>query len=295
MNSNYFMRKDLDNHVTKECPNRDHECTHGEDGDKCGEKGTHYYITQVHDKICQKILHCTNAGCPIIMQRQHISQHVESKCEYTVIACKHKSIGCETELKRKDMAAHELDDKLHFHMAINTVTLLKEDITQLKENGDITLKQGESMSIRFIDYQVRKKSNKHLFSPSFYTSHGYRMALKVYANGYGAGEGTHVSVYASIVKGKHDSQLSWPLLGSVTITLLNQLEDKKHHSRVLSITQERNARVGDNWGCPKFTPHSALGHDPIENTQYLKDDTLHFRVLVEVKDNKPWLQCAANM
>ena len=41
-----------------------------------------------------------------------------------------------------------------------------------------------------------------------------------------------------------------------------------------------------------FIPHSALGHDPVKNTQYLKDDTLYFRVFVEVVDHKPWLQCA---
>ncbi len=28
--------------------------------------------------------------------------------------------------------------------------------------------------------------------------------------------------------GEYDSQLNWPLLGSVTFTLLNQLEDKIH-------------------------------------------------------------------
>ncbi len=289
------MRKDLNKHLTTACPNRDYKCAY------CGEEGTYATITQIHDEICQKkAIPCTNTECPQTLQRQHIAQHVESKCKYTVIACQHKSIGCETELKRKDMAAHELDDQRHLHMAINTVTLLKETTTQLKEditqlreqlretmgllneNCDITLKQGESMNIRLVDYEKRKASKKEFTSPSFYTSHGYHMALRVYANGNGVGEGTHVSVFALIVEGKHDSQLSWPLLGSVTITLLNQLEDKKHHTR-----------VGDNWGLYKFIPHSALGHDPIENTQYLKDDTLYFRVLVE--GNKPWLPVHRNM
>ncbi len=58
---------------------------------------------------------------------------------------------------------------------------------------------------------------------------------------------------------------------------------------VLHLTNGDNTTVGDSWGDPMFIPHSALGHDPVKNTQYLKDDTIYFRVKVE--DNKPWLQC----
>ena len=30
---------------------------------------------------------------------------------------------CDTELKREDMAAHEQDDKLHLHLALETINL----------------------------------------------------------------------------------------------------------------------------------------------------------------------------
>ncbi len=287
--TNHFMKKDLQDHLKEDCPNRDYTCQY------CGEEGIYATITQVHDKICQnKILPCTNTGCPETMQRQHIAQHVRSECEHTVIACKHKSTGCETELKRRDMAAHELDEKLHFHMAINTITQLKDIITQLKDNSDIVLKQGEPMNIRFVDYQERKESKKQFTSPFFYTSHGYHMALKVSANGYGDGEGTHVSVYVAVVKGKCDLHLSWPLLGSVTVTLLNQLDDKSHRIMIVFPTSKQDTRVGSNWGYHMIS-HSALGYYLAKKTQYLKDNTLYFRVLVEVEDNKPWLQSTVNM
>ena len=52
-----------------------------------------------------------------------------------------------------------------------------------------------------------------------------------------------------------------------------------------------NARVYDKWGYPHFIPHSELTCDKFKSTQYLKDDTLYFRVLVEVDNHKPWLQC----
>ena len=102
------MKKDLEQHLAEDCPNRDYECEY------CGESSTYNTITQVHDKSCEKkILSCTNAACPQAMERQHLYQHAQFECEYTVIACKHQSIGCMTKLKRKDMAVHKQDDALH--------------------------------------------------------------------------------------------------------------------------------------------------------------------------------------
>lgn len=212
-------------------------------------------------------------------------------CVYTLIACKHESIGCGTKLTKKDMAAHEKDNTLHLHMAINTITQMKkEDIA--KKN---TLKQRESRTFKLVDFQARKERNEYFTTSPVYTSQGYHMAFRVYANGSYDSEGTHVSVHALIVKGKHDSQLKWPLLGSVKISLLNQLENSNHRYKTFNLTEEDDTTVGGNWGVDVI-PHSKLelGYDPVEKTQYLKDDTLYFRVEVEVDDYKPWLECTAN-
>jgi hypothetical protein len=40
--------------------------------------------------------------------------------------------------------------------------------------------------------------------------------------------------------------------------------------------------------------HSELNHDPVNNTQYLMDETLFFRVTVEAADYKPWLECTGD-
>ena len=116
------------------------------------------------------------------------------------------------------------------------------------------------------------------------------MEVRVYANGCGEGEGTDLSVFTAITEGKYDAGLKWPFVGKVTITLLNQLEDKNHHTDIASFTAADKRTRTDAWGKPQFIPHSALAHDPVKNTQYLKDDTLYFRVLVEVDNHKPWLQ-----
>ena len=101
-----FTRKDLDDHLEKDCPNRYYECQY------CGEKGMYAEITKVHDKICaKKIIPCRNAECKKTMPRGEVDEHVESECEHTVLSCKYKSIGCGVKRKRRDMAAHEQDNQ----------------------------------------------------------------------------------------------------------------------------------------------------------------------------------------
>ena len=274
-----FMRKDLNKHLKNDCPNRDHKCEY------CGKKGTYAHITHIHNEICLlKILPCPNE-CSKTMQHQDIEKHFELECEYTVIACKFKNIGCTTEMKRGDMAAHEQDDILHLSKVLNAVVELQEKVLKLESAANTTTK------FKLTNFQEKKDSNERFTSPFFYTSPGgYHMAIWVDANGFGAGKGTHVSVFTTILEGKYDTKLSWPFVGKVTFTLLNQLEDKNHKTMVLTIGLTENINVQTSRGFPQFKSHSKLGHDPVKNTQYLKDDTLYFKVSVEVSDYKPWLE-----
>ena len=117
------------------------------------------------------------------------------------------------------------------------------------------------------------------------------MTLRVYANGDGTSKrGTHVSAYAYILEREYDAELKWPFVGEVTITLLNQLEDENHRTKVVHFYAVHNHRVGSDRGYPKFIPHSGLSRNPSKNIQYLQKDTLYFRVSLEVSDHKPWLE-----
>ena len=269
----HIMRKDLDKHLENDCPNRDHECEY------CGEKGTY-----AHDAVCkQKILPCPNK-CTKIMQRQDIEKHVHSECEDAVIACDYRIIGCDTKLKRKDMVAHEQEDKLHLNMAIKTVQTLQ------KRSRTSTF-----MTFKVPDYRDKKEHNKMYTSPLFYTSsNGYQMAILIYVNG--TGETMNKFVTVSSWFSQYDTKLNWPFVGKVKFTLLNQLEDNNHHTMILDIKSTHNIKaesIRDTWGNRQFVAHSQLAHDPVKNTQYLKDDTLYFRVSVDIPDHKPWLECTA--
>ena len=341
-----FARKYLDKHLKDDCPNRDYSCQH------CGEKGTYTSITKIHDKVCpKKPVRCPKR-CSTTMPRQHISEHLATECEHTVIACKYKRLGCDREIKRKDMAAHEEDNKLHLRMAMDTTVKLENKTVKLenktvklknkavelerktvelqketvelerktvellksmmvesnskvvelqKEVAELRsktvqdtltiLKHDESLKFKLMNYQKRKENDQRVQSPSYYTSpNGYHMALQVFANGQGVNKGTHLSVFAPVFKGKYDAQLKWPLIGKVTFTLLNQLEDKNHYQNSVILTDEQDAQVGGAaWGRLQFIALSALDYNQANNTQYLKDDTLYFRMSVEPADNKPWL------
>ena len=109
----------LEEHVAT-C-NRDYSCKH------CGEKGT-YASIQVHDKTCEKKeVTCPKDGCCEKIQRELIKVHILTTCEHAIIPCKYIHTGCEVQLKRKDMAAHELDYEAHFKAALDTINLLRQE------------------------------------------------------------------------------------------------------------------------------------------------------------------------
>ena len=277
-----YMRKDMDAHL-QECPNRDYNCQY------CGKRATYATIMQTHDTICEKkLLPCLNAECDESIERMYFTEHIRTICPYTVISCKYKSIGCKVQRMREEMEAHEKDDiQLHLQMALDAVNMLHETVTALKSKE-------ESISFAMPDYQKSKSGTKMFKSPPFYTSpDGYHMEVRVHGNGSDQGIGTHISVSIFVLEGGNDHTLKWPFQGKITFQLLNQLEDDNHHEVPLVITSEDNLRVKGNWGLPTFIPHTALVHDSARNIQYLVDDTLYFRVSVEVADHKPWLQCTA--
>ena len=267
------MRKDLGHHVHNECPNRDYECEY------CGEKGTYANITQIHDSVCEKQkIPCTNTECTKTIERGKMKRHLDD-CDYTIIPCKYKKIGCDMELNRRDMPAHEENDKVHLHQALGTVVKLQDKLDTLTARKPQIL-------FKLTEYQWRKINNERTMTPSYYTSpQGYQIRLEVYANGIGDAKQTHVSVFVRILKGKHGN---WSFTGTCFIELLNQLEDKNHHIETVS-EEKATYYGGPTWGNPMFIPHSKLNYDPSNNTQYLKDDTLYFRVTVTPSDHKPWL------
>ncbi len=272
--------RNLDNHMARECPKRQYTCPH------CNEAGVYEEQTTTHLEACPKVkVNCRK--CFYTMFRCDASHHLLD-CPSEPVQCKYYSIGCGETPLRNDLSTHEEDAQLHLSLATEEVLRLKK--TQLRKNA---------LTFRMKNYEVTKFEGKNIYGPSFFTSaSGYKLCIRVYANGQGVSKGTHVSVYACLLKGDNDDSLSWPFTGTVTVELLNQLEDKNHHKETFTFpadlaTSQRvvDGEAGLGRGYCKFIFHADLAHNPLTNTQYLKDDTLIFRVSAEAPDYKPWLEC----
>ncbi len=280
-----FLIKDLKDHLTNDCPRRQYKCPH------CQETGEHQERTTTHLETCPKVeVPCQNLRCRDKFPRCEVITH-QSMCEYEPVSCKYAKVGCETTPLRINLSKHEQNDKLHLRVTAEKVLELTDVISKSTSTVPRT--------IRLTNYQKHKSDKDQFYSLPFYTSYtGYKMCLRVDANGNGAGGDTHVAVFACLMKGDNDDSLSWPFTGTVTIELLNQLEDKNHRKETITYPGDNEAsqrvmgreRVAQAWGWHKFISHSDLDYNASKNTQYLKDDTLVFRVSVQVPDYKPWLE-----
>ena len=286
--------KDLNHHLTKECPRRQFPCSH------CNENGEYKERTTTHLQTCPKVIvQCPNERCPISKCiRQELATH-RSTCPYERVPCKYAEVGCKEKPLRKDLTTHEEDDRVHLRVTIDTVLGQGRTITALEARLSSLEREISPFTFRLTNYQKHKKDGDEIYSPPFYTSlTGYKMCIRVDANGFGVGKGTHVSVFAFLMKGDNDDSLTWPFTGTVTIELRNQLEDKNHHTYTMppfpADKEHVSGRVvegerGTGWGTPEFIPHAELGLNSGRNFQYLKEDTLIFRASVQAPPAQPRL------
>ena len=131
------------------------------------------------------------------------------------------------------------------------------------------------------------KNDKFMNSTGFYTrDRGYKMCLFIFPNGFKAYV-NHITLCVVLMRGDHDDHLAWPVRGTLTVQLLNQLSDSNHSEPVKfhfdgfskscqRVTTGTKSRDGE-WCC-QFMPHKRLSYDADKKCQYLKDDCVFFRV-----------------
>lgn len=281
------MRKYLIGHQ-KDCPNMPIECW------CCKLNDTRANIDHIHAKVCPKTpFSCPNAGCSDIIERQGVKRHLED-CEHAQIPCKYAKLGCGAKIKKKDMTSHARDANFHLQLAMDLTAKLQTANASLVEKvGKLESDKKACCTFKMLHYQTKKEVDRVFTSSPFYTSPtGYNLAVKVYTNGCDKSRGTHLGVFVKVVNGRNDCDLLWPFEGDVTVSMLNQLEDKNHLKKTLVFSVKNNHDVGSVWGYSMFVQQSELGYDPVRKTQYLKDDALYFRVSADIADYKPWLECS---
>ena len=320
-NTKHILKKDLEEHLKEACPNRDYQCQYCEakgthatitqtHDQTCPKKTVPCPNPQceltmqrqdverhVRSTCAYTAIPCKyeSIGCDVKVKRRDMPSHeqddrlhlhmvagatLQLKSDLRSVMDENARLKANGEQLKSEVA--ELRKNMLSVVSIFQHSSLKGENKRKLQSATYRLKlAGEPGIYQLTDYQ-RKGSDEKSSFPAFYSHpRGYRMALDVHAKGNRDGKGSHVSVYVPMMAGEYDDELKWPFLGKVTFTLLNQLEDRNHYSKTLKLTNDEKARVGDRWGYAQFIRHSALGLDTGKNTQYLKDDTLYFRLTVQ--------------
>ena len=269
-----------------------------------------------HDKALQRELYnfrvyCTHKskGCEWTGELRELDNHLNSDppadksfqgCPYTLIKCPLGCDECKNGVCRKDVQAH-IDDKTQttnipltqrvtilenkfneFEMTIAAVKL--RPVGQPQQPGRPVTGTYKPVGAEFTmtNFDEYKRDNLTWYSPHFYTHrNGYKMCLRVDANGDGFVRGTHLSIFVLLMQGEFDDQLEWPFQGDISIKLVNQKKDRDH---VIKTIYSRNARercervmteayTGNSWGICRFLPHAQL------EPKYLKNNCIKLHVI----------------
>ena len=293
------LQKDLKAHLESACPRRLFSCPN------CGQKAEHCIITGPHLETCPHAkVTCGNDGCREKVKRMDLARH-RLECPHEKVTCKYEGVGCKVSLKRREMEKHESTESPH-HLLLAMEAVLKQQERLRNVEGQLarlTSSNNGKFTFKMTSFTHLKLTGTLFFSPSFYTGPGgYKMCIRVVANGDGQGKETHISVYAVVMRGDYDDNLTWPIRGTVIVELLNHLRDEEHHAIRFSYPEGKGdvstqrvttgERAKRGYGKTRFIPYTDLGHSPEKNRQYLKDDSLYFRVTVETVTPKPWLSCS---
>ena len=258
---------------------------------------------QEHLKTCDShTFRCPN-GCGAAPSRRGFNQHLE-ECPEQLVHCKFSMLGCDSVLPRKAIEHHIASSAEHStEFLLQHVMKLTDLVSQLCAKSGVSnpleqktwltnkvLRQEPPWVVKMTGFQGKIEENEEWLSDPVHSHFGgYKMCLKVYTNGNGDGEGTHVSVYVYLMRGDNDDNLKWPFKGTIKVSLLNQLEDGQHFTKEVwspddDVPEECSRRVTvgergvDSWGFEEFISHQDLSYSGDQNCQYLKDDTLFFRV-----------------
>ena len=218
------------------------------------------------------------------------------QCPKETITCEYARLGCKRVCLTEAIADHkEKQVQGHLHLAMKELANLRS----LVESRSGAPKEHVFKMTNFA--KLKEKKERWYSAPFYAFPGGYKLCLNIDTGGYGDGEGTHISAFLYLMAGENDENLEWPMRGTFSIELLNQKEDQNHthHSIYFDETEadDYNSKVSEalaesGWGLHKFMDYQDLGPGSLlPQTQYLKDDTLYFRVTMTKKmsTSKPWL------
>ena len=285
-----IQRQHLKDHENLECPRRKETCH------VCHKTIIHTEMSE-HRFKCPKIeVVCTNFGCSVRMFREELDAH-KNICPKQRISCPYKNSGCNAVIFWEDCRQH-LEESIELHSSIvnDTVSTLRKELADAR--NALESKRVPPVTFKMSGYSQLKEIKGTWRSPCFYTHEGgYKMTLHVYC---GSCDANSLALFIQIVSSPNDDKLLWPFVGSITIEILDQQYDFRHHKNTLhwrgtapSSQKPLEGRENTGHGISRFITYSDLergGHV----YQYLKNDCVYFRISEASADAqcKPWLICS---
>ena len=300
-----ILRGSLKGHAIT-CTQRDYKCPY------CQFESSFANVTTTHFTVCDYFPLKCPAGCCYGCSRMKMATHL-AKCTEELVPCTYAPIGCKEVIKREQLQTH-MDNKKDYHVqrAMEMVMQLGTAVTELSMSIRL-IASGEAkpdasllslpfrpwlesrptcyplppLVFKIDEFQKKKENSYSWFSDPVYSHFGgYKMCLRVDAK---VQFGTHVSVYIYLMQGHNDDNLKWPFEWTIKVSLLNQLEDRQHHTKQVwshghNVPETCSGRVTEggrakySWGYGPFIRHQDLIYKDGKNCQYLKDDILFFRV-----------------
>ena len=301
---------DAEEHLEKKCQYQKAKCPF-----QCKEllEGPQEEVRFKHHLTCEN-LPVSCPGCWVYIKRKNMQRHLSKDCPVELVPCKYALFGCEEPVERIDKDEHFSDVEAHlekcmeaqlgllgaFSKCMRTKSWETVDVTSLPLSFRPWLQNTPTCYPRppwVIKFGGFEKRNAFVFSDEdssdsdddlcldsdnefhgevtvFSHFGGYKMEIELIPQGRGSGKGTHLAVGVEV---SGDSLPDFN--GSIVVSLLNQLEDKNHHTREIWLSENSTIEANENtrW-CYQFISHADLSYNPYKYCQFLKNGCLFFRV-----------------
>ncbi|CAF1595255.1 unnamed protein product [Adineta ricciae] len=201
----------------------------------------------------------------------------------------------------------------HSHININNIAisdyrpvLYNGAESQLQQNHYLSLEEQNGLFVnsdgmitwqisgledKFHDAQTQRQQS--MYSPTFITPSGYNMCVRLYPHGDADVRGTHMSIYAVLLRGDHDDRLIWPLSCRLQFVLVDQTRIngiEQHLSEEIwsdfhsKCFERPDTMMNQGYGIKKFVDLEVIHQ---HKNLYIKDDTIYIQVIVDSSSTRP--------
>ncbi|KAL1271055.1 hypothetical protein QQF64_030071 [Cirrhinus molitorella] len=252
-------------------------------------------FTQMHMRYMAEFLRSqTLNSCPVPSVTTHSSSDERGasarapdscQCRQELLNLRETVLELEGRLVRQDQQIRELC--IHNETQKNQVTELRRKLGTLEEaTRELEAQQYQGVYVwRLENFSIHLRSQEAgqpivLHSPPFYTGRpGYKLCLRLHLQTPSAPRcSNYISLFVHTMQGEFDSQLSWPLQGTIRLAVLDQVEGQ-HHVEVMETKPDLQAfqrptvqRNPKGFGYVTFLHLQAL-----RQRGFVKDDVLLVR------------------